>query len=163
MIRDCSPPVLELQKAQAYRSRHFEWNEGVPPMKKDHDVHKYQRVRLGKKYIVYKCSLPNCAHFIRQELVVGRKSLCCRCGKEFLMTQKSLLKKPHCEECTRRNKKGKGSERTSATTIGYGELSATKMYCSYCDALSLVKSHFDVEKERVIELRCGHTIVEKIR
>lgn len=72
-------------------------------MKSDHKVHKYRRINLGKKgYVVYKCMLPNCPHFIRAELCIGRMSICWRCGKEFVMNEKTLqLVKVHCIECTK--------------------------------------------------------------
>ncbi len=68
----------------------------------NHLVHKYTRVKLGTKgYIVYKCTLPGCPHYLRQELVTGRLCECWRCGKPFTMTVKTLLKKPHCSDCTK--------------------------------------------------------------
>lgn len=65
-------------------------------------AHKYVRVRLGKKdYIVFRCVRPGCAHYIRQELVIGKIAQCWRCGDEFVMNQKTaMLKKPHCTKCT---------------------------------------------------------------
>lgn len=65
-------------------------------------AHRYTRVRLGKKdYIVFRCVRPGCAHYIRQELVIGKIAQCWRCDDEFVMNQKTaLLKKPHCAKCT---------------------------------------------------------------
>lgn len=62
-------------------------------------IHKYIRVKLGlrKRVIEYKCNLPGCRHHLPKELVVGRKSLCNYCGKEFFMDKSSIrLAKPHC-------------------------------------------------------------------
>ena len=61
--------------------------------------HKYHRVKMGKtrEYIVYRCALPTCTHYILRELVVGRESLCHRCGKAFILTNKSIQRaKPTC-------------------------------------------------------------------
>jgi hypothetical protein len=72
-------------------------------MELKHKVHKYVRVRLGSKnYIVMKCLLPNCPHYIRLELALGRICICWRCNLEFVLNQKHLkLKKPHCDACTK--------------------------------------------------------------
>jgi len=73
-------------------------------------IHKYQRTTLGyparintgkPTYWVFRCMLANCPHYVPEALIVGRSSLCHRCGKEFIMTLKeSKMKKPHCRECT---------------------------------------------------------------
>ena len=64
-------------------------------------THKYKRVRMTKKWIVFKCALPNCPHFVTGKLVIGRKCICWRCGMEFIMTEFTMgLAKPHCKECT---------------------------------------------------------------
>lgn len=69
----------------------------------DHEVHKYERVRLGDKgFQVYKCVKPNCAHYLRMELVFGKLTICWRCGREVVMTKPmAKMKKPHCLGCTR--------------------------------------------------------------
>jgi hypothetical protein len=65
-------------------------------------AHRYVRIKLGKKdYKVFRCVRPGCAHYIRQELVVGKIAQCWRCDDEFVMNQKTAqLKKPHCAKCT---------------------------------------------------------------
>lgn len=66
-------------------------------------THKYQRTKLGSKgYIVYKCMLPSCPHFINESLLLGRECICWRCGDEFIITKH--YKKPHCNSCTRPRK-----------------------------------------------------------
>ena len=73
--------------------------------KKETHIHKYIRVRLGK-HIVYKCSLANCTHFLRRELVVGRLSICWRCGEPFVMNRESItLARPRCTTCKKTAKK----------------------------------------------------------
>lgn len=69
----------------------------MPP--KEPHIHKYIRVKLGvrKVLIEYKCALPGCRHHLAKDLVVGRRSLCNYCGKEFYMDKGSIrLAKPHC-------------------------------------------------------------------
>lgn len=84
-------------------------------MKAKH-IHKYVRVKLGraKTYEVYKCALPGCSHFVIPPLVVGRLSLCWRCGLEFVITEKLLFKKPHCENCTNHRTKKLTDEKVLA-------------------------------------------------
>ena len=69
-------------------------------------VHRYQRTNIakqqGKKYEVYRCSLPDCNHYLVPELVVGKKSVCWRCGETFiLVADLARLAKPHCKACTK--------------------------------------------------------------
>lgn len=73
--------------------------------------HKYERIKLGNKgFEVFKCMLRDCAHWIRKELVVGRETICWRCGDALVMTKfTATMKKPHCKKCTRPyNKKEEG-------------------------------------------------------
>ena len=69
-------------------------------------IHRYQRANIakaqGKKYEVYRCSLPDCNHYLVPELVAGKKSICWRCGDPFVITTNLLrLAKPHCKNCTK--------------------------------------------------------------
>lgn len=68
----------------------------------NHRIHKYYRVVLGKlkDYIVYKCALPNCSHFVQRELAVNRQSLCWKCERPFILSLRDLtLAKPICKDC----------------------------------------------------------------
>lgn len=80
--------------------------EKVSPRSKgepEEHVHKYKRAKLGKDYLVYKCMLPNCPHYLPRKLVVGRQSLCWICAGQFIMsTESSSMTRPHCPQCTRR-------------------------------------------------------------
>lgn len=69
-------------------------------------THKYVRVKIGKnKRILFKCAIEGCVHTCRPELLVGRKSICNRCGDEFVITKElSELAKPHCFDCTKSNR-----------------------------------------------------------
>jgi len=67
-------------------------------------IHKYLRQTLGHKgYIIYKCILPNCSHFLAEKLVLGRQAICWRCDNSFIITK--FHKKPHCESCVKGNRK----------------------------------------------------------
>lgn len=67
-------------------------------------THRYERVDIGvsKEYFVYRCTLPDCSHYLSESLVIGRKAICWRCGEEFVLTKNLLFKKPHCEDCIER-------------------------------------------------------------
>lgn len=83
-------------------------------------VHKYRRAigRLTEKnkdskFInYYKCVLNDCTHYMRAELILGKKAICNRCLKEFNlpMSVAMLTNIPHCKGCTKVkviiNKKG---------------------------------------------------------
>lgn len=73
-------------------------------------THKYQRTDISKtphkEYIVYRCVLPDCNHYIVPELLIGKRSLCHRCDEEFVITSDlARLAKPHCKECGPKNRK----------------------------------------------------------
>jgi len=71
--------------------------------KYDH-IHKYERKKLGK-YIVFKCAVAGCPHFIRKELAENRMSICWRCEQPFILTKHALtLERPHCVACTKTRK-----------------------------------------------------------
>lgn len=72
------------------------------PRKAKH-LHKYKRVDLGNKFIVFKCMLPACSHYIRKDLAENKLCQCNRCEKAMLLDKRAmLLVKPHCEECIHR-------------------------------------------------------------
>jgi hypothetical protein len=70
--------------------------------KKASHLHKYEKVILGKNnYTVFRCTLPYCQHYIREELAGGKECICNRCGKEMHLDGKSMkLRFPHCHDCT---------------------------------------------------------------
>ena len=87
----------------------------MPPMK---HTHKYLLTKLGgehiiwengkkkliidKGYPIFKCSLPNCTHFVAKNLGLGRIVLCNVCNQEMEMKIYNLnQKKPHHKECNR--------------------------------------------------------------
>lgn len=59
---------------------------------------------MGKNYKVYACALPDCTHYIRADMIVGKRTVCWVCGKVTLVYQDSngVLARPHCKSCTKR-------------------------------------------------------------
>lgn len=73
-------------------------------------THKYIRCKYGSKgYMIFKCALPGCTHYVDANLILNRLSVCWRCGADFVIKvtpgNKAVNKKPHCNECTRGYKK----------------------------------------------------------
>lgn len=76
-------------------------------------THKYIKRKIGSKgYKIYACGFPGCTHTIPYQdkvygglsNIVGRRSICWRCGIEFIITNPRLTKQ-HCVNCTKgRNK-----------------------------------------------------------
>lgn len=73
-------------------------------------IHKYIRTDIGEKkpYVVYKCALPECTHYLAEKLALGKLSICWRCGNTFQLVKRLMLKKPHCDACTKRQKEAEG-------------------------------------------------------
>lgn len=83
-------------------------------------IHQFERVDIGtkKSYIVYKCSLPNCATYQTPELTVGKLSLCPSCGEVFVLQRNHLqLAKPHCEDCKNDNHWKRKQKETSREVV----------------------------------------------
>lgn len=79
-------------------------------------IHKYIKTKLGKNkdWLVYRCILPNCSHYIRPELLPGKMAICFRCEDKFIVTSEMVRKgkemlKLHCIDCTK-SRKGKKRE-----------------------------------------------------
>ena len=72
----------------------------------DH-IHKYERGYVDKERTstVYICRLPDCSHFIGEVFIIGKKSICWKCQREFVIDKATTkLVKLNCG-CGRRNKK----------------------------------------------------------
>jgi ribosomal protein S27AE len=65
--------------------------------------HKYQRVEWGKnKTIVWRCMLTNCSHYMHDDFIIGKQTLCHRCGDPTLMNKERQTRvRPVCESCKR--------------------------------------------------------------
>jgi len=74
--------------------------------KKYNHFHKYKRTKLGDKgFIVYRCMVPGCSHYLRKELLVGSLCQCWRCEEPMVITSYMLrLARPHCVDCTKKKK-----------------------------------------------------------
>lgn len=75
-------------------------------MKSNHNTHKYRRVENKKTgTIIYRCDLINCTHYVTENLVWNRLSICWKCGEDFVFTKqlkyskKNVQKKPKCLNC----------------------------------------------------------------
>ena len=74
-------------------------------------VHKYVRAigRLTKEnkdsgFVgYYRCADANCSHYTKAELILGKRSICNRCGEEFILplALRMLGNRPHCKDCTK--------------------------------------------------------------
>lgn len=63
-------------------------------------IHKFRRHTYETGGVIYFCALPDCAVKIKPALTLGKRSICWRCGNEFIMTLYSIkLANPHCENC----------------------------------------------------------------
>lgn len=80
-------------------------------MSKTH-VHQYRRAtgrrtrenKDSKMQNYYKCILPDCTHYVRDFMILGKNCICNRCGKVFVLSNSLRLigNIPHCKECTKK-------------------------------------------------------------
>ena len=73
-------------------------------LKVENHVHKYKRVDIGGKgYIIYRCMIPGCSHYLpTKELIINRETLCWDCNRITVYTQEMYNRKimdPLCEDC----------------------------------------------------------------
>jgi ribosomal protein S27AE len=69
-------------------------------MPKISHVHKLKRLRYKSGNDIFFCALPDCAFKTNISLVLGKRSICWRCGESFVMNEYSIrLSKPHCNNC----------------------------------------------------------------
>jgi hypothetical protein len=63
-------------------------------------THKFKRLKYKSGNVIFFCALPDCNTKIAIPLALGKRSICWRCGSEFIMNEYSLrLAKPHCDNC----------------------------------------------------------------
>ncbi len=63
-------------------------------------IHKFRRHKYKSGNITLFCALPDCSIKLNPALALGKRSLCWRCGEDFILTEYSIrLAKPHCEKC----------------------------------------------------------------
>lgn len=75
-------------------------------------IHKYHKVKWGKSgTVIWKCAILGCSHYLHVEFILGKNSICWKCGTKFLMTYVKLLRnKPKCDSCQHRSGQGKRKE-----------------------------------------------------
>ena len=64
-------------------------------------VHKYKRLKIGKKkdFVIFRCFIPGCTHYISEDHIINRDSICWACAKPFTITYKLIKVKPICQDC----------------------------------------------------------------
>ena len=61
-------------------------------------VHEYERSQSNKK--IYRCISPDCAHYQQREFLVGKRAVCHKCKRFFILTWRKLrAKRPICDYC----------------------------------------------------------------
>lgn len=79
-------------------------------------IHKFKKVDLatsGKPYLVYKCMMPTCSHYVPINLAEGKMCACWGCGDPMIITRETLhhssnkpAARPKCPNCiVRKNAK----------------------------------------------------------
>jgi len=67
-------------------------------------IHKYQRDKLGKKHIIYRCVIPGCTHYVSRKMAKNRLSICHVCNEPMIIDSFAItLAKPHHNECTKKS------------------------------------------------------------
>ena len=70
-------------------------------------IHRYEKTILGKNnYIIFRCNLPSCPHYVSAKLAEGKLTLCNRCGEQMLLDKRAMrFVKPYCVNCVQIKKK----------------------------------------------------------
>jgi len=69
---------------------------------KEH-THRLRRHKYPSGNSVYFCTLPDCHFKLDVALSLGKRTVCNRCGNEFIMNEYHIkLKEPHCDSCSKR-------------------------------------------------------------
>lgn len=88
-------------------------------------VHRLKKVKFKSGNATLFCTLPDCSYKINPSLALGKRSICWRCGDEFILNEYSLrLTKPHCESCHK--SKGSDKELSNQTVATSENLQADK-------------------------------------
>ncbi len=100
----------------------------MPRRRWDHEVHKYMKVvfdnRRGGQTEIWRCTLPNCQHYLVGEMVIGKLCLCNRCEEEVFEMKKAetQMKRPHCIECTKQYANNRAKPSVAAIAANLDEL-----------------------------------------
>lgn len=72
-------------------------------MAKKNHIHKYQR-KSQRNRDVYACVLPDCTHYLELAFIVGKETICNRCGNPTIIRMErngKIRHRPHCKDCTK--------------------------------------------------------------
>jgi hypothetical protein len=53
-----------------------------------HELHIYERSFSNKE--IYRCIHPDCTHYTRRELLIGKRAECCKCHQPFIISKSQL-------------------------------------------------------------------------
>lgn len=89
-------------------------------------AHKYQREIFNSGYIVYRCILPDCSHYLNYKLALGHRTICHGCGVEFIIGKTITARKgkyqPKCPTCVKKHPLAKKEEVTSFVSSLVGKI-----------------------------------------
>jgi hypothetical protein len=99
----------------------------MPRNKWGHQIHKYTKVifkspKKKTETVLWRCTLPNCQHYLVGEMVLGKLCLCNKCEDETFEMKRVHLgkKKPHCFRCSKTfsdNFKGKEERASTPSAV----------------------------------------------
>jgi hypothetical protein len=73
--------------------------------------HRYKKDVLGRGYVIYKCTIPGCTHYIAETLLINRVAACGKCNEPFVIGKKeSIMAIPRCENCVNSSSKDELAE-----------------------------------------------------
>lgn len=71
-------------------------------MRTQKHVHRLKRHAYETGNKIFFCTLPDCSFKSQTELMLGKRVICNRCNKEFILNQRSIrLALPHCDDCSK--------------------------------------------------------------
>lgn len=109
-------------------------------------IHKLKRHTFESGNKMFFCILPDCSYKVKPALSLGKRSICNRCGNEFLMNEYSIrLAKPHCSDC-HLSKDG-----VAPITVNYIEREAVKDIASVVESMTLAERLTKLSKKPVVE------------
>lgn len=64
-------------------------------------IHKYKKILWGKSETpVWRCMLDNCPHYLHAGHIEGKRSICWKCGRPFIIDRTILNRvRPKCSSC----------------------------------------------------------------
>ena len=64
-------------------------------------THQYKRItQRPSNRVIYRCMLANCNHYLTEEFILGKQSVCWACQNDFVLDKYAVERtKPKCENC----------------------------------------------------------------